>query len=151
MVTRYRKRRVLGRGLASIFPPGSLAVLGRRMMARSGAGRRKRRPRRTTGRGIFGKALGIGGSLADALGFGRRRRKRPVRRVRRVGRPRSRRVSGRGLWSTIKSIGSKVHNFAKKHSLVSRGLSSLGYNRASSMAKIAGYGRARSSRRVVRF
>lgn len=166
--------------LKKVFVP----VMKRGML---GMGRRRRVVRRKRGRGIFGDILGsiapaagtffggplggviggIGGKLFQRTGLGRRRRVgRP--RVRRVGRPRVRRVarprvrrvarrSGRGIFSTIKSLVSRAHNFAKTHKLVSRGLNHFGYRRAGTAASAFGYGaRKRTTgrgpvRRMIRF
>lgn len=160
-VRRTRRRRT-GRGflsgLVNTFPPGSLSMM-KKVFAPGaktalGMGRRRRRPVRRVGRGIFGNGLNIASQVAGMLGLGRRRRRvgRPrVRRVRRVGRPRVRRT-GRGLWDSIKSLAGKAHNFVRSNKLVSKGLNHFGYRRAGSLAHMAGYGRARpASRRMIRF
>ncbi len=74
-------------------------------------------------------------SAASSLGYGRRRR--VARRRRRGG--------------SLRSILSAAHGFAKKHSLVSKGLSALGHSKLASAASSLGYGRRRRTtrRRVV--
>ncbi len=85
------------------------------------------------------------GSAADALGYGRRRRRVVRRRPagmgrRRVGRPRvPRRRGGFNLRGAL----SAAHGLVKKHQLASKALSALGHPKLASAASSLGYGRRR--------
>ena len=62
------------------------------------------------------------------------------------GRRRLRRMKGRGLFDTLKSIGSKAYNLARSVPIISTGLSLAGKEDLAKGAKALGFGRRRRYR-----
>ena len=116
--------------------------------------------------GAWGTAAGLVGKTANSFGYGLKRRRvirkrRVIRRrvvkrrrmVKRVGGRRRvyrKRVGGRikrrvyrRHGGSLRSIASKIHNFAKNNRLISKGLAHFGHPKLSAAASNFGYGRKR--------
>lgn len=94
----------------------------------------------------FGRKRRRGGRKMLIQGSGRRRRRTGMRR--RGGR-RTRRQRGRGIFDTIKNIGSKAFNLARSVPIISTGLKLAGQDKYADTARSLGFGRRK--RRTRRY
>ena len=62
----------------------------------------------------------------------------------------SSRMTGAGFLSRVKSIAIKAAAIAKEHKLISRALTAVGHPKLGAAAALAGYGKRRRRKRVVR-